>query len=150
MGRGSHCLASPRRSGRMLRPSMGYFEIAGMLASSAKVGSRSIAPEISSIDSPAGISLGQRIKKGERTPPSSMAPFRPFMSPFHRNELGPLSEKKMTMVLLSISSSSSFAKIRPTFQSMFSHMARAARVIIRSSSSGSRLRISGSASRNFA
>ena len=32
-------------------------------------------------------------EKGERTPPSSIEPLRPFIPPFHRYEFGPLSEK---------------------------------------------------------
>ena len=42
---------------------------------------------------PAAMWPGQRMKSGERTPPSSVEPLRPFMPPFQRQELGPLSEK---------------------------------------------------------
>ena len=34
---------------------------------------------------------GHRMKSGERTPPSSVEPFTPFMPPFQRRPFGPLS-----------------------------------------------------------
>ena len=51
---------------------------------------------------------GQRTKHGERTPPSSVEPLRPFMPPFQRKLFGPLSQKKMTIVSSARFNSSSF------------------------------------------
>ena len=45
------------------------------------------------IRAPAGMCPGQRIRNGARTPPSSVEPLRPFMPPFQRQLLGPLSLK---------------------------------------------------------
>jgi hypothetical protein len=76
---------------------------------------------------------GQRTCSGERTPPSSVLPLWPFIPPFHRGPLGPLSLKYTTMVFRSSFFSFSAASSRPTLSSMFSHIASAARVWSRSS-----------------
>ena len=58
-----------------------------------------MAPAIWSTTAPAGSRAGHRQKQVDRTPPSSMDPLIPFMPPFQRHELGPLSEKYTTIVL---------------------------------------------------
>ncbi len=63
---------------------------------------------------PASIFAGQRMNSGDLTPPSSVDPLRPFMPPFHRSLLGPLSEKNTTMVLSASSRSSNLFNSRPT------------------------------------
>ncbi len=70
---------------------MGWAVVYGTRASSARVGSRSIALAIRSTTVPASMARGQRTKKGDRTPPSSVEPLRPFMPPFQRQPFGPLS-----------------------------------------------------------
>ena len=67
--------------------------IASTPDSAASVGNRSIAAPICETLRPGGIRPGQRISSGERTPPSSVEPLRPFMPPFQRKPLGPLSQK---------------------------------------------------------
>jgi hypothetical protein len=62
-------------------------------ARSASVGSRSISPAIVATLVPGFTCPGHRKSSGARTPPSSVEPLRPFMSPFHRQPLGPLSQK---------------------------------------------------------
>ncbi len=85
--------ACPVNSGARLRPSSGFSLATVMLASSASVGSRSMAPAICVTLVPGGMCPGQRTNSGERTPPSSVEPLRPFMPPFQRQLLGPLSLK---------------------------------------------------------
>src|SRR5258708_7486349 len=76
---------------------------------------------------------------------------RPFLfsGKFQRQLFGRLSLKYMTIVAPASFNSSSFARTRPTFQSMLSHIASAARVIGIDSSSGFRFRILGSICENF-
>jgi hypothetical protein len=71
---------------------------------------------------------GQLSIAGERMPPSSTEPLRPFMPPFQRQLFGPLSEKYSTMVFSRSPSSSRRRSTRPTLSSWFSSMARAQRV----------------------
>ena len=52
-----------------------------------------MAPAICGMIVPGAILPGQRIRHGERTPPSSVEPLRPFMPPFQRKLFGPLSQK---------------------------------------------------------
>ncbi len=137
--RSFHCPFCPNRKRLRLRPSSFFLLTTGMPAQSASVGNKSIAAAMGFICVPFLILLGQRTSNGERTPPSSVEPLRPFMSPFQRTPFGPLSWKKTTMVSSAIFSSSSFLRMRPTFQSMFSHIASAQRRCGRFSFLGSRL-----------
>ena len=61
-------------------------------------------------------------------PPSSVDPFLPLMPPHQRGLFGPLSEKKTTTVSRDTPAVSIAARIRPTFLSRFSTIAKAARV----------------------
>lgn len=70
------------------------------------------------------------MKHGERTPPSSVVPLRPFMPPFQRELFGPLSEKNTTIVLEATPSASRRPSQRPTLSSMFSTIASTARVTL--------------------
>jgi hypothetical protein len=76
-----------------LTPSSGFPAGIGTPARSAIVGRRSMAPAIGRIVVPGAILPVHRISSGDRTPPSSVDPLRPFMPPFHRQLLGPLSWK---------------------------------------------------------
>jgi len=82
--RGCHLGFEFERSDSKLRPSRGLAVLGVRLASWVKVGRRSMAPVICGTLLPAGSVFVQRIKKGERRPPSSMELLRPFISPFQR------------------------------------------------------------------
>ena len=87
------CLASPVSSGLRLMPS------SGLPADDRNPGQ--IRQRRQQVDRAGdlrdalagGMCPGQRIKNGERTPPSSVEPLRPFMPPFQRQPFGPLSLK---------------------------------------------------------
>ena len=70
----------------------------GMPAQSASVGSKSMTEAMGFTNVPFGMRAGQRTTNGDRTPPSSVEPLRPFMPPFQRTPFGPLSWKNNTMV----------------------------------------------------
>ena len=109
-------------------PSIGFVLTTFTSDNSARVGMRSIAEHICVTTVPALITPGQEITSGDLTPPSSVDPLRPRKPSFHREPFGPLSLKYTTIVFFSNLSSLSFERSRPTFQSIFSHIASAARV----------------------
>ena len=76
-----------------------------------------MAPAIWSTTGRPASCAGHRQKQVDRTPPSSIVPLIPFMPPFQRQQLGPLSEKYTTIVLSANWSSSSLRSTRPTFRS---------------------------------
>ena len=83
----------PVSSGLSDFPSSGFSDAMRTPHMSASVGSRSTAPAICVTRLPAAILPGQRMKNDERTPPSSVEPFLPFMPPSQRQVFGPLSVK---------------------------------------------------------
>ena len=95
-----------------------------------------MAPAIGVTTRPAGSCPGQRMNRGERTPPSSVLPLRPFIPPFQRELFGPLSERKTTSVSRARPRSSSRRRTRPTLSSRFSIIASAQRAWSRSSCAG--------------
>ena len=98
--RSAHCTFCPINNGLRLRPSSFFLLTTGTPAQSARVGSRSITEAIGLMNVPFEIAAGQRTSNGDRTPPSSVDPLRPFMPPFQRTPFGPLSWKNTTMVSL--------------------------------------------------
>ena len=107
-----------------LRPSSRLLTV-GIPARSANVGCRSIPEPICLITFPFSNLAGHLMCMARHHP------HRSILSAFHisipSSPFGPLSWKKTTIVLSAIPRSSSFSRTLPTFQSMFSHIAKAER-----------------------
>ena len=91
--RSGHCGSASKNNFERSLPSRGLSPTLLIPLSERSVGRISIAPQICATVFPAGNLPGQEIKPGERTPPSSVLPLRPFIPPLNRKLFGPLSEK---------------------------------------------------------